>query len=166
MTRRPGVIEVIKLGNKLKSKIMGCVDNREGYIDPKAVEAADAMITEACMSCDTKIEALLTEISSSWKNMKDTKDKVKQGEMIQEILLAHEIKDVAAMCKQGGTAYFAESLRDYVEKADLNFKAQIVIIQAHIDVMRVAQKTGLKDTASEKADELKAIVKKAIEQHS
>lgn len=160
-------VEVIPQGNKLKRKIMGSVDEKPGYIDPQAIEKAEELVDGFCLDCEATIESLFAQLKVVWKTMRDTESKEGREKISQEIfLLAHEIKDVAALCKRNLTAYFGESLRDYIEKADIGFKEQMIIVQAHMDAMQAAESCHIKDELDPKAEELKEAVKKAIAQYS
>ena len=69
------------------------------------------------------------------------------------------------MCGYGLIAYFAESLRDYIARTDLNLKAQVVIIQAHLDAMQMCHRKGFRTDAGPEAEELKKMVKMAIDKY-
>ena len=80
--------------------------------------------------------------------------------------LSHEIKDIASLCGYALTAHFAESLRDYIAETALNLKNQKVIIQAHIDALTIVHKQNIKEDGGPAAEELKKMVKIAIEKYN
>lgn len=168
MTKNKDGVEIIKMGNRLKQKIMGKPDDKPGYLDPKNVEKADKIISDMCTSCESLISVRIKElIELSQKFNDEGMTKIQKGVVIQDIfLLSHEIKDVAAMCKYVLISDFAESLRDFVGGRDIGVEAQLVIMKAHIDAMVACQNLGIRDQGSMEAEELKKMVKVAIDKYS
>ena len=165
-------VQVYHLINRLKAKLgmqaQGRAgENPEGYIDPEAIEEADKMIEKLCAECPQTMGAHLESIAALWNDMKDMPRSPERETLSQEVFtLAHEIKDVGAMCGYDLVAYFAESLRDYIAKTELKLEAQRVIIQAHVDALQVVIKQDLKDEADGAAAELKQMVRIAIDKYS
>ena len=167
MSDQSKTVEIVDLGNRLKQKIMQRPDDKAGYLDPDAVQKAEKLIEDLCHDGEQTINDLLAQIqehSHQLINDQVSTDE-KRESVLNVFLLAHEIKDIAGMCKFHLTSYFAESLRDYVEGSEMNVKEQLIIMQAHIDAMIACQKMGLREKGTPEAQELKAMVKKAIEQH-
>lgn len=161
-------IEIINVTNHLKRKLgFDVKDTSEGFIDPKAIEEADALIETLCAECSQSIGGFLTQLSEKWRLMQEISEGTDaRANLSQEIFtLAHEIKDIGAMCGYHLIAHFAESLRDYIDETDLNMEAQVVIIQAHLDAMQLAHKKDIKDDHGPVAAELKDLVKVAIEKY-
>ncbi|MEM7680185.1 MAG: Hpt domain-containing protein [Pseudomonadota bacterium] len=162
-------VEIIKIANQLKKKlgIRPSIDGGEGFIDPEAVVQADRLIEEMCKDCSSSISGFLKELNKIWADMRNM-NKSDERQILADRLFtqAHEIKDIAAMCGYDLIADFAESLRDYISETELSVEAQRVIIQAHIDAITVAHKKGLKDDGVPAAEELKALIKVAIEKYS
>ena len=160
-------IKVFKRINRLKIRLGRENDARPGHIDEKAVAEAQAMIATLCSQCPNAIGGYLGELAKLWKEMRDMPESPERENVSKSIFtLAHEIKDIGAMCGYDLTAYFAESLRDYIFETELNLDAQRVIIQAHLDAMQVAFKQGAQETDGPMAEELKRVVKIAIEKYS
>lgn len=160
-------IQVYNRINRLKAKVGKDVnDKEEGFIDPKAIEEAEGMIAALCAECPNAIGGYLSELSKLWNEMKDIPQS-QERQNISEVMftLAHEIKDLGSMCGYDLTAHFAESLRDYIQQTELNLDAQRVIIQAHLDAMQLAFKEGEEEADSPKAEELKKLVKVAIDKY-
>jgi len=162
-----GKIKMFKFPNILKARMgVRFKDQKEGFIAPEAIAEADKIITRLCVDCPTTIEKHLTTLSNIWSKMRDMFDTPERAELSREVFtLAHEIKDVGAMCGFGLTSYFAESLRDYIGHTALNLQAQVVIIQAHLDAMQMAQRQNIKDVDAPEAEELKKMVRKAIDKY-
>jgi uncharacterized protein YjaZ len=109
----------------------------------------------------------LMQLDALWAEMRDMQDNEKRDELSKQIFtVSHEIKDIGSMCGYELIAYFAESLRDYISLAEPSLKAQRVIVQAHIDAMNVTHKRGIKSDGGPIADELKGMVRVAIEKYS
>ena len=160
-------VEIYKLANRLKA-MMGSryQDQDEGFIAPEMIEEADKVIAESCLTCPALISQHLENLSSLWAQMSKMENSPQRNDLAQEIFtLAHEIKDVGSICGYMLIAYFAESLRDYIGRTDLNMKAQVVIIQAHVDAMLIVNRQGYKVDAGPEAEELKKMVKMAIEKY-
>lgn len=160
--------KILKTYNSLKKKIgLDPNDQTEGFLDPADINKADALISEICQESEESIRGLLIKLEDKWTCFfnvsKETARSEKDAEDI--FVVAHEIKDIGAMCGYNLIAYFAESLRDYVEETDLNIEAKKVIVQAHIDAMKAAHKNKIKDTENSAAAELKNLVKVAINQY-
>lgn len=163
-------IEIIKLANTLKKKL-GMHSTRgkdhEGYIDPEAIKEADRLIEVLCEDCVSSIGTFLINLNRIWKQMKDMEAGEKRAKLSKELFhQSHEIKDISSMCGYDLIAFFAESLRDYVDQTELSVNAQRIIIQAHIDAINVAHKQGIKENGGPAADELMKLVKVAIQKYS
>jgi len=162
-------VEIIKIANHLKMKlgIRPSGEEGDGFIDPDAVIKADQLIEERCQDCKSSIASFLKDLNIVWDKMRDM-SKGQDRNVLSEKLFtqSHEIKDIAAMCGYKLIADFAESLRDYIQETELSVEAQRVIIQAHIDAITVAHKKELKEDGGPAAEELKALIKVAIEKYS
>lgn len=160
-------VEMFKMSNRLRMKI-GCDPKaeEEGFLDPEALEEADALIEDLCKECPAAIAGHLETLADLWGRMRDMGDGPERSELAREIFtVSHEIKDFGAMCGYDLVAHFAESLRDYIGQTELNLTAQRVIIQAHLDAMQTVHRAGLKDNAGPVAEELKKAVKIAIDKY-
>lgn len=161
-------IEIIKLPNALKQKL-GIDANRtnmDGHIDPASIEEADQLIADMCKSCKSSIARFLSNLNKIWADMKDVESDARDALAQTLFTQAHEIKDIASMCGYDLIAEFAESLRDYINQTELSLEAQRVIIQAHIDAITVAHKNDIRVEGGASADELKTLIKIAIDKYS
>ncbi len=160
-------IQVFKLANALKARLGARFQDQEsGFLAPDIIEEADRLIEELCLSCPTTLQGHLDELNRLWAKMREMPENAERADLSRQIFtLAHEIKDVGSMCGYDLLAYFAGSLRDYIIEARLSIQAQVVIVQAHLDAMQVAQRQGYKTQAGPEAEELKAMVRKAIEKY-
>jgi hypothetical protein len=163
-----GKIEIFKMANYLKNRLGSRYqDQDEGFIAPELIIEADKAIADSCKDCQTSITAFLESLSKLWTSMKDIPQGAQREDLSRQIFtLSHEIKDVSALCGYELLSYFAESLRDYINKAELNIQAQVVIIQAHMDAMMIVHKQGFKKDAGPEAEELKKMVARAIAKYS
>lgn len=154
--------------NKVKMKAGATAhDKRAGFIDPKAMKAAQAAIDDQEDSYSSEIEAVIMRVDSSWEDLKGEKDSKKQKKLKSELYnYANNVKDIAETFKYELMGHFGKSLRDFCEKLDVEKDEHKIIVQAHIDVMWIAFQQNIKDHGGPVAEELKAIVAKAIEQHS
>ncbi|MGH1457195.1 MAG: hypothetical protein ACRBDI_10470 [Alphaproteobacteria bacterium] len=161
-------VEIIKIRGSLKNKLgaLRVPTNEDGYLAEENIEEADSLINEMCKTCLDDIGRNLDLLSQSWKAMQDLPDGEARSSRAQEIFTySHEIKDIGSLCGYTLAAHFAESLRDYIAETALNLKNQRIIIQAHVDAMTVVYKNDLKDDGGPAADELKKMVKVAINKY-
>lgn len=160
-------VEIIRLANQLKAR-MGArfLKQETGFLDPEAIAEADKAIEELCETSPETMAQLMADLMTAWEKMRTMKDSPERQEMAQEIFTrAHEIKDIGAMCGYELAAHFAESLRDYIGQTTLNIQAQIIIVQAHLDALQYVLNHNLKDNAGPKAEDLKRMVKIAIDKY-
>ena len=166
---RPDVkVRVLKLTNRLIKKL-GIRDHSDepGFIDPAAIEEADRLVDALAAECPQAIAGYLDKLSELWLKMRDMPRSDEREDISQQIFhVAHEIKDLGAMSGYELMAYFAESLRDYIGRTELNLEAQRVIIQEHVDALQVVHKQDMKEAATPEAEELKKMVKIAIDKYS
>jgi hypothetical protein len=160
-------VEMYKLANRLKAKLgFGPKDDKAGYLAPEAIAEAEALIKSLCENSQETISKCLVDLEETWNKMQTMEAGTDRAAVSHQVFtLAHEIKDIGSMCGYKLVAYFAESLRDYIEQTQLNLKAQKIIIQAHIDAMKTAHHKNLREDGGPAADELKAIVKIAIDKY-
>ena len=154
--------------NRLNLKAGVAIDDeRLGYIDPKAIEKAQAAIDSQESSYTGEVEEVLVKLDSTWEDLKNEKDaqKIKKG-ISRLYNFANNIKDMAETFDYGLMGYFGQSLRDFCEKIDVALEAHRIIVQAHIDVMWVAFNHDIKDEGGIQASELKNMLAQAISKHS
>ena len=159
-------IEIYKLANHLKERMGNAFSIQgEGFLAPSAIAEADKLIAEICATSPETIAKHLETLDGLWQNLRDGEAAQRQDTAVQLFATAHEIKDIGAMCGYDLLAYFAESLRDYIERTELNLQAQVVIVQAHLDAMKVVHQRGFRKQAGPEAEELKLMVQKAIDKY-
>ena len=156
-----------KLANRLKERMGHTFEkNKDGYLAPSAIAEADKMIEEMCVTCPETIEKHLAALTMLWETMKSSSEGEREAVSEKAFTASHEIKDIGSICGYQLIAHFAESLRDYIEKTNLNHQAQIVIVQAHLDAMNIVHRGGFKRDGGPEAEELKLMVQKAIAKYS
>lgn len=157
-------VEIFKLANHLKARMGARFERqKEAFLAPEAIVEADKLIADLCETSPQTMTALLQALTDLWAQMRVMPEGPERHALGQKVFMqAHEIKDIGAMCGYELVAHFAESLRDYVGRSELNISAQLVIIQAHIDAMQAVMRQNIKSDAGPKAEELKAMVKIAI----
>ena len=161
-------VSIINVKTTLKQRLLGIFgkDDDVGFIPDDLIDLADREVSEFCVACSPIMGENIEKLSNLWAKMKDMPACAERDNMAKQIfLLSHEIKDMSALCGYDLIAYFSESLRDYIAKTELSVSAQIVIIQAHLDALMVVHHKGYKKDAGDAAEELKAMVKKAIEKY-
>lgn len=161
-------IVLYKIKNYLINKIgFNHPNPEEGEINPDDIKKADKLIAKLCEDCPDSIGKNLEELNRRWVRMRDMPSCEERKALGHEIFtFSHEIKDIASLCGYMLCAHFAESLRDYIEQTEPNLKNQRIIIQAHIDAMTIVHKQGLKEDGGPAAEELKTMVKVAIDKYS
>ena len=140
-----------------------------GQIDPKAIEAADAVVAQAVVEGKERLAEVIDRLTKAWITLRDMpagapEDKAREARSAV-FFLAHEIKDMAALCGYDLIAEFAESLRDYIDRATLDMDARRVIVQAHVDTLAAALRAGVVGGGDAMAQQLKAAIRAAIEKY-
>lgn len=159
-------VKIYKMANNLKERLgYTHKQNEEGHIAPESIDEADKLIAEVCATCPETIEKHLKTLGDLWEDMRSSDAAKRQETATKVFATAHEIKDIGSLCGFDLIAYFAESLRDYIERTELNLNAQVVIVQAHLDAMKVVHHRGAKKDGGPEAEELKAMVQKAIDKY-
>jgi len=161
-------VEIVYRENRLKEKFIDD-DNWEsaqGFVDPKAVKRAQAVIDDGE---DAYIEAtadMLEQLIAYWKGLQETEPDKIDTVRDEFYVIANQLKELASTYNYELMDYFSESLRDFVESLDITQKAHHTIVQAHIDVMMITFQTKIKEDTGEKAQELKEVLTQAIAKYS
>ena len=156
-------VEVFHRVNRLKIKAGGDTNSAAlGQIDPRAVDKADTVITQAAEMYPMQIRNVLKMLNKTWDETKGKTPEQRKEKAEKISNLANNVKDLALQFGFEIMGYFGGSLRDYIMKSDLTQPEHLIIVQAHIDVMDVAYREGLKDEESPMAEELKQVIAKAI----
>lgn len=161
-------VEVFHRVNRLKMKA-GLAHNDPSAvlkIDPAAIDRAEKAIEKRQEIYPTEIKKVLNAINSNWKvALSGNKDALPKA-MENIYHKANQVKDLASMFDYGLMQHFGLSLREFVEKIDMKKGAHRTIVQAHIDVMWVVYNEDLHGDGGPRAQELKALVTKAITKYS
>ena len=159
-------VEAIKAPNKLKIKITGSESSGPGKIDEEAIAQADQFIEDMCAECPKFIGKAVDRLMMYWDEMKSTDDAEELQDLTNKVFTqAHEVKDIGGMCGYTLISDFGESLRDYIKMTTLSHDAHRVIIQAHVDVIRIAGRELIRDDGGPQAQELKTMLRTAIEKY-
>lgn len=158
-------VEIYNRINRLKIKAGGSATGGPGKLDPGSIDRANSVIQKMSEMYPNEIKKSLDELDVLWgETTKLAFDhRLENARKVSNI--ANQIKDLAGTFGFDLMEYFAESLRDYILDVDLSKKEQIIIVQAHVDVMLVAYKQNLKHQEHPLADELKKTVAAAIERY-
>ena len=153
--------------NLLKNKAGARINpNDPGFIEEDKIAAADKIIANLCKDSAQTLDKQIGLLTRLWDKIQEMPDDEARKKKTDDIFtIAHEIKDVAALCGYPLIAHFAESLRDYIAETTMNLKNQRIIIQAHIDALKTVLKTGINDEKHPVATELMDKVKIAIEKY-
>jgi chemotaxis protein histidine kinase CheA len=156
-------VEFISPENRLKIKVAGSAEAAPGMIPEDAIRQADEFIEKMCEECPKFINQAVDRLVETWGQMKDMEPSAERQELADHVFSqAHEVKDIGGMCGYVLVSEFGESLRDYIRETELSLDAQRVIVQAHVDVMKIAAKELIKDDGGPLAKELKESLKEAI----
>lgn len=166
--QRPKKVKIFHRINKLKRKAGAeSNDDRPGFIDPGALKKAQEYIRAQEEHYPEEVSRILSKLSNTWNELKVEKDdKRAQTQLSWLYNYANNVKDMSETYKYDLMEHFGKSLRDFCEYIDVRNKAHHVIVEAHINVMRIAYSENIKDKHTPKAEELKRIVAQAIEKYS
>ena len=168
MSNSKGKIEVYNRVNRLKLKagLSHTDPNAKLRIDPSTVNKADSIIEKKAEAYPTEVKRVLTALHQNWVKAQSG-DRKSVPEIMEKIYHnANQIKDLASTFNYPLMQHFGVSLRDFVEKIDMNKGAHRTIVEAHIDVMWVALNENVHDEGDERAQKLKSLVQKAINKYS
>lgn len=158
-------VEIYNRINRLKLKAGGSATGGPGKLDPSTIDRANTVIQKMSEMYPDEIKKSLEELDTLWSETKVLAfdHRAENARRISNV--ANQIKDLAGTFGFDLMEYFGESLRDYILDVDLSKKEQIIIGQAHVDVMMVAYKQNLKHQEHPLAEELKKTVAAAIEKY-
>lgn len=165
---QPRKVRIFHRINKLKRKAGAeSNDDRPGFIDPSLIKKAQGYIADQEEHYPEEVSNILARLSNTWNELKAEKDEKRAQTQLSWLYnYANNIKDMAETYHYRLMEHFGKSLRDFCEYIDVRNKAHHVIVDAHINVMRIAYSENIKDQGSPKAEELKQIVAMAIEKYS
>lgn len=154
--------------NKLKLKAgVDADDDRPGYIAPESLKRAQDFIDTQEERYSEEVNKVLDMLVNTWNELKVEKDVGRAQTQLSWLYnYANNIKDMSETYDYQLMDHFGSSLRDFCEHIDVGNRAHHVIVEAHINVMRIAYDENIKGLDNAKANELKQIVAKAIEKFS
>lgn len=166
MSEEKPQVEVYNRINRLKIKAGGTATGGPGKIDQNSIDRANAVIHKMSEQYPDEIKKSLEDLNAVWSETKAMAFD-KRGANARAISnIANQIKDLAGTFGFDLMEYFGESLRDYILNIDLSQKEQVIIVQAHVDVMQVAYSQNLKHQEHPLGEELKKTVAAAIAKYS
>lgn len=161
-------VEIFHRINKLKKKAgIPLTSNKKGVVDPNAIARAQGVIDDKESEYPPTVRDLIEQISSIWAGLKNTENEDERTQAIDTIYhLSNNIKDITETYDHNLMHHFSLSLRDFCKKIDIDKPEHETIVKAHLDVMNVTFEEKLKSDQTAQAEELKNIVKIAIEKYS
>ena len=107
----------------------------------------------------------MRDLEESWDKMKSAPTN-KRNEFLEKMFnYANHVKDMAETYHHDLMCHFALSLRDFCQKIDIKSSEHQIIVQAHIDAMKMVLNESLQ-ADDKKAEELKKMVEIAIKKHT
>ncbi|MBI1327425.1 MAG: hypothetical protein GC136_07245 [Alphaproteobacteria bacterium] len=161
-------VEMFHRVNRLKMKT-GLLPNDDNVfrIEKEKVDSAQVIIESKASLYPNEVKNVLNALDKAWQDSKKAATRDKAKPHLEKLFhKANQIKDLASTFSYVLMQYFGMSLRDFIEKIDIENPKHLIIVQAHIDVMWVVLNENIKDEGGDKAKELKMIVAKAIEKYS
>lgn len=158
-------VEIFTRVNRLKMKAGGTIGGGAGRLDDRAVERADTVIRKMAAHYPDEIRRILESLNALWGETKAMSEDSRHDNARTLSNMANQIKDLAGVFGFDLMEYFGASLRDYILDIDLSRKEEIIIVQAHIDVMQLAYSQNLKSQDHPLGEELKRTVAAAIEKY-
>lgn len=163
---------IINKKNRLKEKVVRDTANAsagtKGFLDPESIKRAQKVIDNGQDSYKKELKDNIEELVKCWASMKNDKDNQDDLKVVKKDFhrLSNHIADVAGTFGYDLMAYFGKSLRDFNDNLNPKDKNHIIIVQAHVDVMLIAQQNDLKSADTPEAKELINVVSKAIQKYS
>lgn len=166
MSEEEPKVEIYTRINRLKMKAGGAIGAGPGKIDTKSIDSAHSVIQKMAEKYPNEIKRSIENLEKIWAETKAMEPDQRSENARAISNFANQIKDLAGTFGFDLMEYFGESLRDYVLNVDLSHKEQIIIVQAHVDVMQVAYSQNLKHQEHPLGEELKKTVAAAITKYS
>lgn len=166
MTEESPKVEIYNRINRLKLKAGGSAGAGPGKLDQNSIDRADAVIQKMSEKYPLEIKRSLDELNALWSETKVIAFDARRENASKISNVANQIKDLAGTFGFDLMEYFGESLRDYILDVDLSQKEQVIIVQAHVDVMLVAYTQNLVHQEHPLGEELKKTVAAAIAKYS
>jgi hypothetical protein len=166
MTDENTKVEIYNRVNRLKIKAGGTHGGGPGKLDVQAIDRANSVIQKMSDMYPAEIKKSLDELNAVWVEVQNLPAEKRKDAAQKMSNTANQIKDLAGTFGFDLMEYFGESLRDYILNIDLSLPEQIIIVQAHIDVMQVAYSQNLKNQEHPLGEELKKVVATAIAKYS
>lgn len=161
-------VEIFHRINKLKKKAgLSLTDGKKGVVDHAAVKRAQNAIDEKENEYPPTVKDLINQISQIWKSIKDMPNEEEQKQALETVYhLANNVKDITETYNHNLMHHFSLSLRDFCEIVDLKKSEHNIIVEAHLNVMLITYEEKLKNDETAQAEELKNVVRQAIEKYS
>ena len=156
-------VQVFHRVNRLKIKAGSTVDGPPVKFSKERLKNPELFMEKHTENYDEEIENVLNDLEKAWTHfLSDDQQTVDKG---RDTLYhkANHAKDLAATCNYPLMQHFGLSLREFVENIDPSLKEHQTIVRAHLDVMWTTKKEDIRGHGGEKAEELKDVVKVAIE---
>ncbi|MAQ70951.1 MAG: hypothetical protein CL565_02035 [Alphaproteobacteria bacterium] len=151
---------------KLKAGLSHTDPNAKLRIDPSTIDKADSIIEKKAEAYPVEVKRVLKVLDNNWAKAQSG-DRQSVPMLMEKIYHnANQIKDLASTFNYPLMQHFGISLREFVEKIDINKGAHRTIVEAHIDVMWVVLNENVHDEGDERAQKLKSLVQKAINKYS
>lgn len=166
MSDETAKVEIYNRVNRLKIKAGGAPGSGPGKLDTQSIDRANAVIQKMSDLYPVEIKKSLDELNLVWGEVQALPAAQRRDAAQKMSNTANQIKDLAGTFGFDLMEYFGESLRDYILNIDLSLPEQIIIVQAHIDVMQVAYSQNLKNQEHPLGEELKKTVAAAIAKYS
>ena len=168
MKNRNVDVEIIHRINKLKKKAgISLTSGKKGIVDHSAVQRAQQVIDDKETEYPPTVKELIDQISALWNSVKEMNDEAERKQALETIYhFSNNIKDITDTYGHNLMHHFSLSLRDFCEVVDLEKDEHHIIVEAHLNVMLITYEERLKSDETAQAEELKNIVKIAIEKYS
>lgn len=163
----PEIVEITHCVNRLKQKVSVNGDSEgTGFIDPKSIKRAAAVITKSAKASRAMQSELMAELTTLWHEAQDRSFADADTLGMTSYRLCNRIQDIAITYGSNVIAQFAESLKAFSQQFDPQKPAHLTIVEAHLSVMKIAAARKIVLEDSPEALELKQALDKAIEKYS
>lgn len=161
-------VEIFHRINRIKKKVAkGIAFNTPGTINPEHIKNAQAIVDNGEENYKNEIHTALESLDACWKSFSDiSEDSAIEENLVQINKYSNHIMDLASVYGYELMAHFGKSLRDFSSKINPLDPVHQTIVQAHINVMWVAYNENIKEQDGKKAEELKLVLKQAIQKYS
>ena len=155
-------VQVVYRHNHLKDKISPS-NNAPVSFSQEVLQRAEEIIQNNQHLAEGEIKKLVADLNKRWEIFKEQKT----ADLFDDLIKASNyIIDIAVLYNINTIAYYSDSLRVFLEDAEISNMRHYVIIQAHVDIITISQQKNILSQENQNFIVLKKMLQRAIDQNT